>query len=157
DLKWGQATYILNNKNVFLIHQFKEYCAILLFKGSLMKDPKKNLIQQTSSTQGPTQLRFTNLNEIKNLEKIIENYFKDAVEIEKSGKKITFKKTENFEIPEEFSAVIKEDSDLKNAFEKLTPGRQRAYLLFFAAAKNQKRDWNGLNKDRILNGKGMTD
>ncbi|MGS0748247.1 DUF1801 domain-containing protein [Halpernia sp. GG3] len=90
ELKWIHPCYILEGKNIFLIHSFKYYCAFLFFKGTLMKDPEKILIQQTSNTQGPMQLRFTNLNEIKNVEKIIANYFKDTIEIEKSGKKNNF-------------------------------------------------------------------
>ncbi|WP_417427614.1 YdeI/OmpD-associated family protein [Halpernia sp.] len=159
DLKWGQATYILNGKNVFLIHQFKDYCAILFFKGALMQDSEKILIQQSANTQATMQLRFTSLKEIKNLEKIIENYLKEAIKIEKSGEKIVLKKTEEFEMPEEFSQVLQEDSTLKSAFEKLTPGRQRAYLLFFASAKQSKTREQRIEKNigRILEGKGLND
>jgi uncharacterized protein YdeI (YjbR/CyaY-like superfamily) len=148
ELKWGHPCYILGDKNVFLIHQFKDYCAILFFKGALMKDPEKVLIQQSSNTQSSMQLRFTHLKDIKNLEKIIGNYFKEVIKVEKSGEKIVLKTTVEFEIPEEFSNVLKENLELKNAFEKLTPGRQRAYLLFFAAAKQSKTKVERIKKNK---------
>lgn len=159
DLKWGQATYVLNGKNVFLIHQFKKYCALLFFKGTLMNDPDKILIRQSSNTQASMQLRFTSLEEIKNLEKTTENYLKEAIKVEKSGEKVVFKKTEQFEMPEEFAEILKKDSDLKNAFEKLTPGRQRTYLLFFSGAKQSKTREERIEKNlgRILDGKGLGD
>jgi uncharacterized protein YdeI (YjbR/CyaY-like superfamily) len=159
DLKWGQATYILNGKNVFLIHQFKEYCALLFFKGALMNDPAKILIQQSTNTQASMQLRFTSLTEIKKLEKTILKYLEEAIKVEKSGEKVVLKKTLEFEMPEEFSKILKEDPNLKTAFEKLTPGRQRAYLLYFAAAKQSKTREQRIekNKGRILDAKGLND
>ncbi|SFI21727.1 YdeI/OmpD-associated family protein [Halpernia frigidisoli] len=159
DLKWGQPCYILEGKIIFLIHQFKEYCAILFFKGMLMKDPEKILIQQSSNTQSSMQLRFTNLKDIKNLEKTIEKYLSEAIKIEKTGEKVVLKKTSEFEMPEEFAKVLNEDSELKIAFQNLTPGRQRAYLLFFAAAKQMKTREDRIEKNRvrIMNGKGLND
>ena len=159
DLKWGQPTYILQGKNVFLIHQFKEYCALLFFKGALMKDPENILIQQSANVQSAMQMRFTSLKEIKNLEKTIAKYLQEAIKVEKSGKKIVLKTTKEFEIPKEFSKILEDDKALKLSFAKLTPGRQRAYLLFFSNAKQEKTRIQRIekNKDRILDGKGLTD
>lgn len=159
DLKWGCPCYTLEGKNVFLIHYFKEYCAILFVKGSLMQDSEDILIQQSPNVQAAKQLRFTDLKQIKNLAKTIAEYMEDAIKVEKSGEKIALKKTREFEVPEEFSEVLKNDSDLKLAFEKLTPGRQRAYLLFFAGAKQSKTRMQRIEKNRarILEGKGLND
>ena len=159
DLKWGCPCYTLEGKNVFLIHYFKEYCAILFVKGSLMQDSEDILIQQSPNVQAAKQLRFTDLKQIKNLAKTIAEYMEDAIKVEKSGEKIALKKTREFEVPEEFSEVLKTDSDLKLAFEKLTPGRQRAYLLFFAGAKQSKTRMQRIEKNRarILEGKGLND
>lgn len=159
ELKWGCPCYTLEGKNVFLIHYFKEYCALLFVKGSLMQDSEDILIQQSPNVQSAKQLRFTNLLEIKNLAKTIANYMEDAIKVEKSGEKVVLKKTKEFEIPEEFSEYLKQDGDLKLAFEKLTPGRQRAYLLFFAAAKQSKTRLQRIEKNRarILDGKGLND
>jgi uncharacterized protein YdeI (YjbR/CyaY-like superfamily) len=159
ELKWGCPCYTLNGKNVFIIHYFKEYCALLFFKGALMKDSEKILIQQSTNTQASMQLRFTNLTEIKNLEKIIEKYLQEAIEVEKSGEKVILKKTEEFEMPEEFAKALKENAELKKAFEKLTPGRRRAYLLFFAGAKQSKTREQRITKNlnRIISGKGLND
>ena len=159
DLKWGCPCYTLEGKNVFLIHYFKEYCALLFVKGSLMQDSEDILIQQSPNVQAAKQLRFTDLKQIKNLAKTIAEYMEDAIKVEKSGEKVALKKTREFEVPEEFSEVLKTDSDLKLAFEKLTPGRQRAYLLFFAGAKQSKTRMQRIEKNRarILEGKGLND
>lgn len=159
DLKWGCPCYTLEGKNVFLIHYFKEYCALLFVKGSLMQDSEDILIQQSPNVQAAKQLRFTDLKQIKNLAKTIAVYMEDAIKVEKSGEKVALKKTREFEVPEEFSEVLKNDSDLKLAFEKLTPGRQRAYLLFFAGAKQSKTRMQRIEKNRarILEGKGLND
>lgn len=159
ELKWGCPCYTLEGKNVFLIHYFKEYCALLFVKGSLMQDSEDILIQQSPNVQSAKQLRFTNLQEIKNLAKTISNYMENATKVEKSGEKVVFKKTKEFEIPEEFSEYIKQDESLKLAFEKLTPGRQRAYLLFFGGAKQSKTRVQRIEKNivRILDGKGLND
>ena len=159
DLKWGCPCYTLEGKNVFLIHYFKEYCALLFVKGSLMQDSEDILIQQSPNVQAAKQLRFTDLKQIKNLAKTIAEYMEDAIKVEKSGEKVALKKTREFEVPEEFSEVLKNDSDLKLAFEKLTPGRQRAYLLFFAGAKQSKTRMQRIEKNRarILEGKGLND
>lgn len=159
DLKWGCPCYTLEGKNVFLIHYFKEYCALLFVKGSLMQDSEDILIQQSPNVQAAKQLRFTDLKQIKNLAKTIAEYMEDAIKVEKSGEKVALKKTREFEVPEEFSEVLKTDSALKLAFEKLTPGRQRAYLLFFAGAKQSKTRMQRIEKNRarILEGKGLND
>lgn len=159
DLKWGVPCYILDGKNVVLIHYFKEYCALLFTKGVLLKDEKKILIQQTEHVQSARQLRFATLDEIKNASTTIEKYIAEAIEIEKSGKKVVLKPTKEFDIPEELSEYFKQNKDLKTAFEKLTPGRQRAYLIFFSGAKQSKTRVDRIEKnvERILSGKGLND
>lgn len=159
ELKWGSPCYTLNGKNVFIIHYFKEYCAILFFKGALMKDPEKILIIQSANVQSSRQIRFTALKEIKDLGKTIKNYFEEAIKVEKSGEEIILKKTAEFKMPEEFSKILNQDSNLKTAFEKLTPGRQRAYLLFFAGAKQSNTREKRIEKNlgRILDGMGLRD
>lgn len=159
ELKWGVPSYTSEEKNVVLIHDFKDYCAILFFKGALMKDPKKILIQQTKNVQAARQLRFTDLNEILKLEKTIKSYVKEAIDIEKKGLKVEFKKTNEFEMPEEFESKLKKNAALKKAFYQLPPGRQRAYLLYFSSAKQAKTREERVEKylKQILNGKGLDD
>ena len=159
DLKWGVPCYILDGKNVVLIHYFKEYCALLFTKGVLLKDEEKILIQQTEHVQSARQLRFATLDEIKNASTTIEKYIAEAIEIEKSGEKVVLKPTKEFDIPEELSEYFKQNKDLKTAFEKLTPGRQRAYLIFFSGAKQSKTRVDRIEKNiaRIMGGKGLTD
>lgn len=159
ELKWGCPCYTLNDSNVVLIHGFKDYCALLFMKGSLMKDEKGILIQQTANVQDRRQLRFTSLAEIKKLKKSIKDYIQDAIKIEKSGAKIEFKKTEEFNMPDEFKAVLKEMPDVNAAFKALTPGRQRGYLLHFSAAKQSKTREARIAKylSKILQGKGLDD
>jgi uncharacterized protein YdeI (YjbR/CyaY-like superfamily) len=158
-LKWGVACYTLEKGNVVIIHAFKEYCAFLFFKGALMKDPNNILIQQTENVQSARQIRFTNLQEITKLKTILKTYIAQAIEIEKSGAKVDFKKTREFPKPEEFETKLQENPALKPAFEALTPGRQRAYLLYFAAAKQTKTREARIEKytDRILDGIGLDD
>ncbi|WP_353145828.1 YdeI family protein [Chryseobacterium sp.] len=157
DLKWGCPCYTYEGKNIFLIHGFKEYCALLFFKGALIKDPEHILIQQTENVQAARQIRFTNLQQIVDLEKVLQAYMFEAVEIEESGVKVEMKKTKEFEMPEEFQHKLDTDSVLKEAFETLTPGRQRAYLLYFSSAKQSKTRVARIEKyiPHILNGIGL--
>lgn len=138
DLKWGCPCYTFEGKNIFLIHGFKEYCALLFFKGALMKDPDHILIRQTENVQAARQVRFTDVQQINDLKEILRSYMFEAVEIEESGAKVEMKKTKEFEMPEEFQNKLEQDPALKEAFESLTPGRQRAYLLHFSSAKQSK-------------------
>lgn len=159
DFKWGQPCYTLDQGNIVLIHSFKEYCALLFFKGALMKDPKGILVQQTENVQAARQLRFTSVQEIAKLEATIKSYIKDAIQVEKSGAKVELKKTEDFAVPEEFQAQLDSDSALKAAFEALTPGRQRAYLLHFSSAKQSKTRESRIEKciPMIFDGLGLND
>ncbi|MDH6253867.1 uncharacterized protein YdeI (YjbR/CyaY-like superfamily) [Chryseobacterium sp. H1D6B] len=159
ELKWGCACYTYHGKNIFLIHGFKEYCALLFFKGALLNDTNKILIQQTENVQGARQIRFTDIQEITDLEKIIKTYIYEAVEVEKAGLKVELKKTKEFEMPEEFQNKLDENSLLKKAFESLTPGRQRAYLLYFSSAKQPKTRETRIQKyiPLIIEGKGLND
>lgn len=159
DLKWGVPCYTLNGKNVVLIHGFKEYCAYLFHKGALLKDEANILIQQTENVQAARQARFTNLSEIKKLSDILKAYIFEAIEIEKSGKKVPLKKTREFAVPDEFREKLDNVPEIKQAFEALTPGRQRAYLLHFSQPKQSKTRVSRIEKclPQILNGKGLTD
>jgi uncharacterized protein YdeI (YjbR/CyaY-like superfamily) len=159
ELKWGCPCYTYQEKNIFLIHGFKEYCAILFFKGALLNDTDNILIQQTENVQAARQIRFTGLREIVDLEKVIKTYMYEALEVEKSGIKVPMKKTKEFEMPEEFQKRLDENLLLKEAFEGLTPGRQRAYLLYFSSAKQSKTREARIEKyiPEILNGKGLND
>lgn len=159
DLKWGCPCYTYEGKNIFLIHGFKEYCALLFFKGALMKDPENILIRQTENIQATRQIRFTNLQQIIDLENVLSDYIFEAVEIEESGAKVEMKKTHEFNIPEEFAQKLSENPELQKAFEALTPGRQRAYLLYFSSAKQSKTRISRIEKyiPEILNGKGLND
>ncbi len=159
DYKWLHPCYTVNGKNVVLIHQFKEYCALLFHKGVLMSDPDTLLIQQTKNVQAARQLRFTSIEQIKELESVIKDYINEAIEIEKSGKKVALKETADFDVPEEFQTKLDTDADLKRAFNALTPGRQRAYLFFFSKAKQSKTREQRIEKyiPKILDGKGMDD
>ena len=159
ELKWGCPCYLLNENNIVLIHAFKNYCAILFFKGVLLKDANKILIQQTKYVQAARQIRFTNLKEILEMEKTIKTYIFEAIEVERAGLQVKFKKTKEFEVPEEFKKKLKKIPALKTAFYKLTPGRQRGYLLYFSSAKQTKTRESRIEKyvPKILNGKGMDD
>lgn len=158
-LKWGSPCYTYEDGNVVLIHTFKEYCALLFFKGALLKDPKEILIQQSENVQAARQMRFTSAPEITKLKASIKAYIKEAIAAEKAGLKVELKKTSEYAIPDEFKQVLKEDAALKKAFNALTPGRQRAYLLFFASAKQAKTREARIEKsiDDIMNGKGLND
>lgn len=159
DYKWMHPCYTLQNKNVVLIHGFKEYCALLFHKGSLLKDSSNALIQQTENVQSARQLRFTNINQIKEQEDLIKAYVEEAIEIEKSGKKVVLKKTSDYAVPEEFQKVLDEDAYLKKAYAHLTPGRQRAYLFYFSQPKQSKTRKSRVEKylPKILDGKGLDD
>lgn len=159
DLKWGVPCYTLDGRNVVLIHVFKEYCALLFFKGALLKDPKGILVQQTANVQAARQARFTGVEQIRKLKTVLKAYLSEAVKVEKSGLKVEFKKTEEFAVPEEFQARLDEMLELKSAFEALTPGRRRAYLLHFSSAKQSSTRTARVMKaiPNILNGKGLDD
>lgn len=159
DLKWGQPCYTLEGKNIVLIHGFKEYCALLFMKGALLKDEEGLLIQQTENVQAGRQIRFTSAGEIGRLEKSLKAYVREAIEIEKSGQKVEMKKTEEYEVPEEFQRKLGDFPALRTAFEALSPGRQRAYLYYFSQAKQSKTREARVEKcvPRILEGKGLDD
>ncbi len=159
ELKWGVPCYTLHKRNVILIHSFKEYCAILFFKGSLLMDTDNILIQQTENVQSARQIRFTNTQNIIKREPIIKAYVIEAVEVEKSGLKVAFKKNTAFTIPNELQIIFSNTPALKTAFISLTPGRQRAYLLYFAASKQSKTRLSRIEKyiPKILAGKGLND
>jgi uncharacterized protein YdeI (YjbR/CyaY-like superfamily) len=165
EVKWGWPCYTFpasagrQKGNVVLIHGFKEYCALLFFKGALLKDPKGILIQQTKNVQAARQIRFTNVREIAEMEPILKAYIKEAIEAEKAGLKVNYKKTSDFKIPEEFQNKLNEMPALKTAFDALTPGRQRAYLFYFSQPKQSKTRESRVEKcmQRILGGKGLDD
>jgi uncharacterized protein YdeI (YjbR/CyaY-like superfamily) len=159
ELKWGVPCYTLDKRNVVLIHGFKEYCALLFFKGALLKDAKGILIIQSENVQASRQIRFTNIREINKIEAVLKSYIKEAIEVEKAGLKVNYKKTTEFKIPEEFQIKLDETPPLKAAFDALTPGRQRAYLLYFSAPKQSKTRESRIEKciPYILNGKGLND
>lgn len=159
ELKWGQPCYTLSTKNIVLIHGFNEYCALLFMKGALMNDPKGILIQQTENVQSARQIRFTNLQDIVDLEADLKLYVREAIEVEKSGAKVEFKETKEFFMPEELKEKFDEMPELKQAFEALTPGRQRGYLLHFSAPKQSKTREARIEKcvPQILEGKGLND
>jgi len=159
EVKWGQACYTSDGRNVVLIHGFKEYCALLFFKGALLKDPKGILIQQTERVQSARQIRFTNVREIVEMKPTLKAYIQAAIEVEKAGLKVKLKKTSEFEIPTEFQKKLDENVALKKAFAALTPGRQRGYLFYFSAAKQSKTREARVEKfmPQILKGKGLDD
>ena len=159
DFKWMHPCYTFNGKNIVLIHGFKDYCAILFYKGALLKDPKNILIRQTENTQSARQIRFTNVSEIENLESTIRDYILEAIDIEKAGLKVKMKKTSDYEVPRELDQKFTESPRLKKAFKNLTPGRQKGYLLHFSQPLQAKTRISRIEKntERILNGKGLND
>jgi len=159
EFKWKVPCYTYEGSNVVLIHGFKEYCALLFIKGALLHDPNGILIQQTANVQAGRQVRFTNVDEISELEPVIKRYISEAIEIEKSGAAIDYKKNTDFNIPEELQAKFDEIPPLKAAFDTLTPGRQRAYILYFAQPKQTKTREARVEKylQQILDGKGLND
>ncbi|WP_312094359.1 DUF1801 domain-containing protein [Niallia sp.] len=159
EFKWMHPCYTIKNKNIVLIHGFKEYCALLFHKGALLKDPQGILIQQTENVQAARQIRFTGLKEIVKLEPVIKEYIIEAIEVEKSGLEVKVKEHKEYIIPEELHTKFDEIPALKTAFEALTPGRQRAYIFHFSQPKQSKTRIARIEKamERILNGKGLND
>lgn len=158
-LKWGWPCYALEDRNIVLMHGFKNYCALLFFKGALLKDPAGVLIQQTANVQAGRQMRFTSAEQIAASGNIVKSYVLEAIAAEKSGAKVKLKATEEFAMPEAFRSRLKSDPTLKAAFSALTPGRQKAYLLHFSAAKQEKTVLARIEKavQPILDGKGLDD
>lgn len=159
ELKWGCPCYTFEGSNIVLIHGFKDYCALLLFNGALMKDPEGILVQQTENVQAARQIRFTSLAEITRLEPVIKAYVYEAVELKEAGAKVDFKKVKDFPVVDEFQQKLDKMPALKAAFEALTPGRQRGYLLYFSSAKQSKTRESRVEKytQQILDGKGLED
>ena len=159
ELKWGCPCYTHNNVNVVLIHGFKEYCAVLFFKGALLDDPDGILIQQTKNVQSARQVRFTNVREVVKQEKILKAYIYEAIEVERAGLKVKLKKTSDYKVPEEFQKQLDKKTSLKKAFEALTPGRQRTYIFYFSQAKQSKTREARVEKyaKKIMDGKGLED
>jgi len=159
ELRWGKPCYTYQGSNIVLIHGFKEYCALLFFKGALLKDPKGVLVQQTENVQAARQIRFTNTREIVEMAPILKAYIREAIRVEKAGLKVDYKKTSEFKLPEEFKNKLAEMPALKTAFAALTPGRQRGYILYFSAAKQSKTRGSRIEKciPQILNGKGLNE
>lgn len=159
ELKWGCPCYTSEGSNIVLIHTFKEYCALLFFKGALLRDEQQLLIQQSKNVQAARQFRFIDAKEVTNHKTAIKAYVYEAIEIERAGLKVPLKKTTAYEVPEEFQQKLDKKASLKKAFEALTPGRQRAYLLHFAAPKQSKTRESRIEKaiPQIMQGKGLND
>lgn len=159
EYKWMHPCYTFQNKNIVLIHGFKEYCALLFHKGVLLKDPNGILIQQTENVQTARQIRFTSVKEIVEMEAILKSYINEAIEVEKAGLEVVFKKNTEYTIPDEFQNILDEMPALKTAFEALTPGRQRAYIFYFSEPKQSKTRESRVEKykQQILDGKGLND
>lgn len=159
ELKWGVPCYTFQKSNVVLLHVFKEYCALLFVKGALLRDASGILVQQTANTQATRQVRFTNIREIVEMETVVKAYINEAVEVEKSGLKVAFKKPNEFTLPKEFASELAENLALKSAFDALTPGRRRVYILYFSAPKQSKTRESRIEKCRqqIFSGKGLND
>src|SRR5712671_1512582 len=159
ELKWGKPCYTYQKSNIVLIHGFKEYCALLFMKGALLKDAKGILVQQTENVQATRQIRFTNVREIIEMGNILKAYIKEAIEVEKAGLEVDYKKTSEFAFPEEFQNRLDASPALKTAFAALTPGRQRGYILYFSAAKQSETREARIKKcvQQILDGKGLND
>jgi uncharacterized protein YdeI (YjbR/CyaY-like superfamily) len=159
EVKWGVPCYTFQNTNIVLIHGFKDYCAILFVKGALLKDAEGILVQQTANVQAARQVRFTNVREIIEMDAVLKAYIHEAVETEKAGLKVDFKKAAEFSIAEEFQKKLDEMPALQTAFDALTPGRQRAYLLYFSTPKQSRTREARVEKcmPQILKGKGLND
>jgi uncharacterized protein YdeI (YjbR/CyaY-like superfamily) len=158
-IKWRLPCYSYEDANIVIIQKFKNYCALMFFKGALLKDPQHILVKISENTQASRQVRFTDVKEITKLEPVLKDYILEAIEVEKSGIKFEFKKTSEFTMPEEFKSKLDQDPALKTAFESLTPGRQRAYLFYFSSAKQSKTREARVEKyiPQILAGKGLND
>lgn len=159
ELKWGAPCYTFQKRNIVLIHVFKEYCALLFFKGALLKDAHGILIQQTKNVQAARQIRFTNVQETDRMKTLLKAYIYEAIEVEKAGLKVDFKEKTELVFPEEFQNKAGKNPALKAAFDALTPGRQRAYILYFSAPKQSKTREARIEKckQQILKGKGLND
>ena len=159
ELKWGNPCYTFAGSNIVLIHGFKDYCALLFFKGALLNDADHILIQQSENVQAARQARFTNVKEITKIKASLKAYIYEAIEVEKSGLKVELKKTKEYKVPEEFEKKLAKNPELKKAFKALTPGRQRGYLLYFSAPKQSKTRESRIEKytQSILEGKGLND
>lgn len=159
DFKWMHPCYTFQGKNIVLIHGFKDYCALLFHKGALLKDTDEVLIQQTENVQSARQIRFTIPEEVIDLKLTIKRYIFEAIEVEKAGLKVKTKKTSEFEMVSEFKGVLEENLDVKKAFEALTPGRQRSYLLYFSQAKQSKTRLSRIEKaiPKMIEGKGYNE
>ncbi|WP_068501728.1 YdeI/OmpD-associated family protein [Paenibacillus kribbensis] len=159
ELKWGKPCYTFQESNIVIIQGFKEHCALMFFKGALLNDPNGILIKPGEDTQAGRQIRFTHVGEIVEMETILKAYIVEAVGVEKAGLKVDFKKSTELIIPEEFQAKLDENPALKTAFDALTPGRQRAYVMYFSAPKQSKTRESRVEKcmQDILNGKGLND
>ena len=159
ELKWGAPCYVHEQANVMIIQGFKDYFALLFFKGALMKDPEDLLRKPGENTQSGRQIRLTSMDEMLGQEEVLRAYIQHAIEVEKAGEKVAVKKTEEYAVPLELEESFAENSDLQHAFYGLTPGRQRAYLLHFAEAKQSATRKARIEKytQRILNGKGILD
>jgi len=159
ELKWGVPCYSYQKKNIVLIHVFKEYCALLFFKGTLLKDEKGILIQQTENVQAARQVRFTDVREIIKLTPILKAYIHEAIAVEKAGLKVAYKKTNEYTIPEEFQRILTKNAAVRTAFKALTPGRQRGYIFYFSQPKLSKTRESRIEKylQHILDGKGIDD
>jgi uncharacterized protein YdeI (YjbR/CyaY-like superfamily) len=159
ELKWGVPCYTVEKRNIVLIHGFKDYCALLFVKGALLQDAEGILVQQTENVQAGRQVRFTSVRAIVELEPILKAYIHEAIEVENAGLKVTYKQAAEFSMPEELINKLEEVPGLQDAFEALTPGRQRAYLLYFSAPKQSKTRVARIEKStpQILKGKGLND
>lgn len=159
ELKWGKPCYTFQKSNIVIIQGFKEYCALMFFKGALLNDPNRILVKPGEDTQAGRQIRFTNVGEIVEIETILKAYIVEAIEVEKAGLKVDFKKSTELTIPEEFQTKLDENPAMKTAFDALTPGRQRAYVMYFSAPKQSKTRESRVEKcmQDILNGKGLND
>jgi uncharacterized protein YdeI (YjbR/CyaY-like superfamily) len=159
EVKWRHPCYTFEGSNIIFFHGFNDYCALLFFKGALLKDAKGILVQQTKNVQAGRQIRFTDLREIVAMQPVLKAYINEAIEVEKAGLKVELKKTAAFEVPEELQTQLDENPAFKTAFEALTPGRQRGYILYFSAAKQSKTRVARVEKcvPQILDGKGLDD
>ncbi len=159
EVKWYQPCYSFEAKNLIILGSFKEFCTMMFFKGALLKDPKNILEFQGQNSQSAKVAKFTNIQQIKDLETVLKAYIQEMIALEKSGAKIEFKKIEEYKIPEELEAVFKENPDFEKAFKALTPGRQRAYMLHFSSAKQEATRFSRIEKyiPKIMQGKGLND
>lgn len=159
ELKWGKPCYTFQNSNVVILQEFKEYCAMMFFKGALLKDPQGILVKPGENSHAARQIRFTHVKQLQDLELTIKKYIQEAVEVEKAGLQVEVKKVSEYTMPKELLDKFEEIPKLKEAFESLTPGRQKAYILYFSKAKQSKTRQSRIEKyiPHILNGKGLND